>query len=185
MVITTSPLVKTYTLQEFWNLPEPADRTKLELIKGVLYMSPLPGEIHDDIFGALNRELQLEIHRCGYKGTILSARAAVWIDDDTYLEPDLMYLSDELKHQIKGGPRTHADIVVEILSPALALYDRKTKSDTYRVLGVREIWLVDPETKEIEVRSFEIEKTSIYKRSDTLRSAVLSEIQIPVAKIFE
>jgi hypothetical protein len=42
MVITTSPLVKTYTLQEFWNLPESADRTKLELIKGVLYMSPQP-----------------------------------------------------------------------------------------------------------------------------------------------
>ena len=33
MVITTSPLVKTYTLQEFWNLPEPADRAKLELSK--------------------------------------------------------------------------------------------------------------------------------------------------------
>ena len=185
MVITTSPLVKTYTLQEFWDLPEPADRTKLELIKGVLYMSPPPGEIHDDVFGALNRELQRAIDRCGYKGTILAPRAAVWTDDDTYLEPDLMYVSDELKHQLKPGHRTRADIVVEILSPATALYDRKTKSDTYHALGVREIWLVDPEAKEIEVRSFEIEKTSTYKRSDILRSAVLSEIQIPVEAIFE
>jgi len=42
MVITTSPLVKTYTLQEFWHLPEPADHSKLELIKGVLYMTPRP-----------------------------------------------------------------------------------------------------------------------------------------------
>ena len=185
MVITTSPLVKTYTLQEFWDLPEPADRTKLELIKGVLYMSPPPGEIHDDVFGALNRELQRAIDRCGYKGTILAPRAAVWTDDDTYLEPDLMYVSDELKHQLKPGHRTRADIVVEILSPASALYDRRTKSDTYHALGVREIWLVDPEAKEIEVRSFEIDKTSTYKRSDILRSAVLSEIQIPVASIFE
>ena len=45
MVITTSPLVKTYTLQEFWDLPEPKDRSKMELIKGVLYMSPPPGGI--------------------------------------------------------------------------------------------------------------------------------------------
>jgi Uma2 family endonuclease len=156
MVITTSPLVKTYTLQEFWDLPEPSDHSKLELIKGVLYMSPPPGEIHDDIFGALNRELQRAIDRCGYKGTILAPRAAVWIDDDTYLEPDLMYISDELKHQMKRGQRTRADFVVEILSPASALYDRTTKSDTYRAMGVREIWLADPETKEIEVRSFEI-----------------------------
>ena len=33
MVITTSPFVKTYTLQEFWELPEPSDHSKLELIK--------------------------------------------------------------------------------------------------------------------------------------------------------
>jgi Uma2 family endonuclease len=47
MVITTSPLVKTYTLKEFWELPEPADRSTLELIKGVLYMSPPPAGSHD------------------------------------------------------------------------------------------------------------------------------------------
>ncbi len=185
MVITTSPLVKTYTLQEFWDLPEPADRTRLELIKGVLYMSPPPGEIHDDVFGALNRELQRTLDRNGYKGTILAPRAAIWIDDDTYLEPDLMYISDELKHQMKRGRRSRADIVVEILSPATALYDCTTKSDTYRAMGVREIWLANPETKEIEVRSFEIEKTSVYKHSDSLRSAVLREIEIPLAAVFE
>ena len=91
----------------------------------------------------------------------------------------------ELKRQLKPGGRTRADIVVEILSPGTAVYDRTTKSDTYRAMGVREMWLVDPDTKEIEASSFEIEKTSIYKRSDILRSSVLSEIQIPVAVIFE
>jgi Uma2 family endonuclease len=40
--INTSPLVKTYTLEEFWQLPDPPDRSKLELIAGVLYMSPPP-----------------------------------------------------------------------------------------------------------------------------------------------
>ena len=29
MVITTSPLVKTYTLPEFWDLPEPSDHSIL------------------------------------------------------------------------------------------------------------------------------------------------------------
>src|SRR5262245_158043 len=81
MVITTSPLVKTYTLQEFWNLPEPADRAKLELIKGVLYMSPPPGEIHDEICSALYGEFKKAIDGCGCKGMILVPRAAVWIDD--------------------------------------------------------------------------------------------------------
>ena len=34
----TAPLVKTYTLEEFWRLPDPPDRAKLELIAGVLYI---------------------------------------------------------------------------------------------------------------------------------------------------
>jgi len=34
--VNTSPLVKTYTLDEFWALPDPPDRSKLELIAGVL-----------------------------------------------------------------------------------------------------------------------------------------------------
>jgi len=43
---------------------------------------------------------------------------------------------------------------------------------------------LDPDPKEIEVRSFEAEKTSIYNTSDVLLSAVLAEIQISVAAVF-
>src|SRR6266566_8749142 len=149
MVVTTSPLVKTYTLQEFWELPEPGDHSKLELIN-----------------------------------SIFAPRAALWIDDDTYLEPDLMYVSDELKAQMTPGRRTRADIVVEIVSPSNAEYDRKTKSDTYRAMGVREMWLVELERKEVEVRCFETGKTAVYKLGDVLRSEVLSKLEIPVAAVF-
>jgi Uma2 family endonuclease len=46
--VNTSPLVKTYTLEEFWALAEPPDHCKLELIAGVLYMTPPPGYTHDN-----------------------------------------------------------------------------------------------------------------------------------------
>jgi hypothetical protein len=69
MVITTSPLVKTsYTLQEFWDLPEPSDHSKLELIKGVLYMTPPPDFPHNEAAADLVLVLQNEIKRCGYSG---------------------------------------------------------------------------------------------------------------------
>jgi Uma2 family endonuclease len=184
MVISTSPLVKTYTLQEFWELPAPADRSTLELIKGVLYMSPLPDETHAEAVGNLNKYLQRGIDRCGYRGTIYSPRAALWIDDATYLEPDLMYISDELKARMRGGHWTKADIVIEIISPSNAEYDRKTKSDTYRAMEVREMWLVDTTLKEVEVLCFESGKAGVYKTAGTLRSEVLAEIAIPVAAIF-
>jgi len=185
MVITTSPLVKTYTLQEFWKLSEPADRSKLELIKGVLYMTPPPDGPHNEAASLLNDQLREEIKRCGYRGRIYIPRTAIWVDDNTYLEPDLMYISEQLRAQMKDGHWTVADIVIEIISPSTALYDRKTKSDTYRAMGVRELWLVDTEAKQIEVRSFfEAEKSVLYGVPEVLRSEVLPEINIPVSAVF-
>jgi Uma2 family endonuclease len=184
MVVTTSPLVKTYTLQEFWDLPEPSDRSKLELIKGVLYMSPPPDERHSEVVGELSKHLQRAIDKCGYNGTVYMPRAAVWIDDNTYLEPDLMYISDELRKSFKPKHWTKADIVIEVLSKSTAIYDRKTKADTYRAMGVRELWLLDLDSKEIEVRSFEADSNAIFKSDSNLRSVVLPDIAIPVSTIF-
>ena len=184
MLITTSPLVKTYTLQEFWELPEPADHFKLELIKGVLYMTPPPDFLHNEAAASLVELLTPEIRRCGYRGKVYIPRTAIWVDDDTYLEPDLMYLSDELKAQMKPDHWTRADIVVEIISPSNALYDRRTKADTYRAMGVRELWLVDPETKEVEVRSFDVETSASFKVGESLSSNVLPKIRIAVVSLF-
>jgi Uma2 family endonuclease len=52
--VNTSPLVKTYTLEEFWALPEPPDHSKVELIAGVLYMTPPPGYNHDKAVSRLS-----------------------------------------------------------------------------------------------------------------------------------
>ena len=182
-MITTSPLVKTYTLQEFWDLPEPADHSKLELIKGVLYMTPPPDYPHNQAFADLIEQLISAVKQCGYSGQVFAPRAAIWVDDDTYLEPDLMYISDELKGQMDPRHWTRADIVVEILSPSTKVYDRRTKSDTYRAMGVRELWLVDSDTKQVEVRSFEVDKTATFKPGDMVRSEVLPRIEIPVTAV--
>jgi Uma2 family endonuclease len=184
MVITTSPLVKTYTLQEFWDLPEPPDHSKMELIKGVLYMTPPPDFPHNDAASLLNDRLRGEIKRCHYQGRIYVPRTAVWVDDNTYLEPDLLYMSDALRASMDPQHWTRADIVIEIVSPSTANYDRRTKSDTYRAMGVREMWLVDSEKKEIEVRSFEADKVAVFKGVEILRSIVLANIEIPVHAIF-
>ena len=114
MEISTSPLVKTYKLHEFWELPEPPDHSKLELIKGVLYMTPPPNEPHDEAVARIIRNLSAAIIENGYDGELYSARAAIWIDEDTYLEPDLMYVSEELKRQMQAGHRTRADVVIEV-----------------------------------------------------------------------
>lgn len=69
--IHTPPLIKTYTLEEFWQLPDPPDRSKLELIAGVLYMTPPPEYTHDDVVRRLIRLLTAHLIEAGDEGDLL------------------------------------------------------------------------------------------------------------------
>ena len=184
MEISTSPLVKTYKLLEFWELPEPPDHSKLELIKGVLYMTPPPGGPHNEAVAEIIRNLSESIITNGYDGKLYSARAAIWIDDDTYLEPDLMYVSEGLRRQMRSGHLTRADVVVQVVSPSNEVYDRTTKAETYQAMGVRELWLVYPWKQAIDVRSFEAGNEAVYFIGDVLKSEVLPGLALVVARIF-
>src|SRR5262245_51671231 len=149
---TTSPLVRRYRLDEFFALEPPPGGGHYELIGGVLYMVPPPKTPHDlaaaQLVRLLSRYQDAHADRC----TLLVPRAAVWTPADTYLEPDMMLVTAERLAATGDGPRTAADLVVEIHSPSTAVYDRTTKADTYAALGVRELWLVDLEREVIEQR---------------------------------
>ena len=93
--VNTSPLVKTYTLEEFWELPEPPDHSKIELIAGVLYMTPPPGYLHDNAVSRIIRLFTKHLDQTGDQGTLYAPRAAIWTSPNTYLEPDLFYVSAE------------------------------------------------------------------------------------------
>ena len=185
--VNTSPLVKTYTLQEFWDLPEPPDHSKLELIAGVLYMTPPPGYTHDNAVSRLNRLLSEFLIKSQDKGTLYVPRAAIWTSRNTYLEPDLFYVSEETQRRLEPNHRTTADLVVEVISPGSAIYDRNTKADTYAALGVKELWLVDEVQETVEVRVIEGDRYPVgvtVEKGNTLRSTVLPELAFNVAKIF-
>ena len=148
--VAFSPLLRHYTLDEFWELPEPPDRWHYDLIGGVLYMVPPPDPPHGDLDSRLNEWLVLFLSANGTPGRVYHPREAIYIDS-TSVEPDMMYVSSELASRM-GPRRTSADIVFEYLSKSTAVYDRTTKADTYLALGVRELWLIDPTSRIIEVR---------------------------------
>jgi Uma2 family endonuclease len=108
--VNTSPLVKTYTLEEFWELPEPPDHSKLELIAGVLYMTPPPDYKHDNAVSRLLRQISNYLLQSGDKGTIYVPRAAIWTSPNTYLEPDLFYVSAETESRLQPGHRITANL---------------------------------------------------------------------------
>ena len=186
--VNTSPLVKTYTLEEFWALPDPPDHSKLELIAGVLYMSPPPEYTHDNVVARLIRLITSEIIRLGVNGRLLTPRAAIWTSDRTYLEPDLFYLSKETESRLDPARRTTADLVIEVISLGSAIYDRNTKADTYAALGVKELWLADETAEVVEIRlskANRLEESGVFAKGDCLHSSVIDGLTIEVTKIFE
>ena len=185
--VNTSPLVKPYTLDEFWQLPDPPDGLKIELIAGVLYMSPPPDYRHDKAVARIYGELSFHKRSKGIKGTLYVPRAAIWTGPNTYLEPDLFYVSAELEAKLDPNHRTSADLVIEVISQGSAIYDRNTKADTYGALGVSELWLVDETSNTVEVRNLTgngFGAGVVFKIGERVASAVFSDLILPVDKIF-
>lgn len=183
---------RRYTLEEFWALPEPEDRAHYELIGGYLYMVPPPNPPHGDLAAELARALFRFVDVNKIDGKVHFPQEPVYrrAEGSTYLQPDLMYVSNALRERM-GSKRTSADIVFEFLSPSTTVYDRTTKADAYLTLEVRELWLVDPVSMTIEVRhrgeddetpSWEIIKYAIGEHA---RSRVLAGWEVPVDEIFK
>lgn len=188
--VSTSPLVKTYTLEEFWELPEPPDHSKLELIAGVLYMTPTPGFLHNFTVSRLNRLLNEHLIKSGDPGTLLVPRAGIIKGPNSWLEPDLFYVASEPKNYMDSEYPQYlrsADLVIEVISPSSAIYDRNTKADTYAALGVKELWLVDEVSGIIELRLLQGDRYAsniVLERDDLLKSTVLSGFEVKVGDVF-
>ena len=186
-----SPLLHRYTLQEFWALAEPEDRYHYDLIGGQLFMVPPPDPPHGRIDSRLTRSLVAFLLKGELQGEVHHPREAIYVDElGTYLEPDMMYVSEARRQQM-GPKRTSADIVFEYASKSTAVYDRTTKADTYLALGVRELWIVDSSTITIEVRhagTHEGKPTwevRLWSQGDWAESSVLQGWRVSVEELFD
>ena len=86
--------------------------------------------------------------------------------------------------RIVGAP----DLVIEVLSESTAYYDYKKKKTVYEAEGVKEYWIVDIESKTIEVYINSNEKQlllfSVFSEEKPLKSAVFSDLLLNVSDIF-
>lgn len=104
------------------------------------------------------------------------------------LEPDAIYLNEDsqsavTKTALVGAP----ELVVEVLSPVTARRDRREKFDLYEQYGVKECWLVDPESEFVEVYTLKdstFARLGVFRPDETFQSVVLSAA-IDCEPIFE
>jgi len=127
------------------------DRNRYELIDGATYMmSPSPSRMHQEITGELLYKLKdfLKGKPCKVYTAPFDVRLNAGGEDDTVVQPDLVVVCDESKLDDKGCKGT-PDLIIEIISPSTARYDKVIKLNQYLKSGVREYWIVEPDSKTV------------------------------------
>lgn len=128
----------------------PDDGKRYELIDGELVVTPAPRYVHQAAILELIRLLDPWL-RNRSTANLLMSPADISLSDDEILQPDLF-----VYRTVAGTPlRDWGDIsalllVIEVLSPSTARYDRQLKRRRYQRAGVPEYWAVDLDARLIE-----------------------------------
>jgi Uma2 family endonuclease len=133
-------------MEVYKSLPE---GTLAELIDNVLYMSPSPVYKHQKVLQNLFRSLSAAITD-QHIGEVIIAPFDVYLDETSNaVQPDIVILLNKNLHILNESGHIHGvpDLLVEILSPGTTQHDTIRKKSLYEKFGVKEYWIVAPDTK--------------------------------------
>ena len=185
-----APQEKRYTFADVlaWDID-----ARIELIDGVPYMMAPPSTEHQRITGEIFRQVanflvgkKCQAFPAPFGVRLFSRKEDTPDDEGTVLEPDITVVCDRDKldeHGCKGAP----DFVVEILSPSTQRRDRLEKYNLYRLAGVREYWIVDPERKLVQAVALEDGQypiPQVYTEKDKAPVTVLDGCVIDLSPVF-
>jgi Uma2 family endonuclease len=133
------------TWQEFLDLPEDPALRHAELINGEVVVTA-PSDLHQQVVGFLITHVNNWIWGGSNRGEATMDPAVQITIDRGYL-PDIAWYHQEQcappgERRAFDGPPT---LVVEVLSPSTRTLDMVRKRNDYARVGVRELWLIDPE----------------------------------------
>lgn len=140
---------KGYTTADIEALPQ---GEYAELIDGEMFRMDAPSRLHQDILMELSFEISLYIKKNKGRCKVYAAPLGVYIkkDNRNYVVPDITVICDRDK-LIDKGCHGAPDWTVEIVSPSSKKMDYERKTALYRETGVREYWIVDPNTESVTV----------------------------------
>ncbi len=173
-----------FTYQDYVQLP---DDKRYELVEGEFFLVPAPNLYHQRILRELDAALYRYLQQHAL-GEIFFAPCDVVFSEINVVQPDLIFVSRErmtilTEANIQGAP----DLVVEILSPSTAQRDLGIKRNLYAKFGVREYWIVDPESKTVQVLSwteagYRVE--AIVLQAGVHNSSVFPDLNLNLTEIF-
>ena len=171
---------------------------RAEIIDGELYMMAEPSRIHQEISGEIFRQLAnyLRGKKCRVYAAPFGVRLFEKADSPdqnvppervrTVVEPDISVICDPDKLDDKGC-KGAPDLIIEILSPSTERDDRRRKFRLYERAGVREYWVVDPETRTVCVFQYEDGRypaPDIYAGTASVPVGVLDKCEIDMKLVY-
>lgn len=175
---------RRYTHQDIDALSE---GTHAELIGGKLYLLAAPTRIHQFLVGELLFTIKSHIrsNKGGFHVYTSPFAVRLFADDSTYVEPDIAVICNKNK-LTEQGCNGAPDIAIEVVSPGNANHDYVTKLAKYQQAGVREYWIINPETSKTLVMNFENPaNTGEYDFEENITSGVLEGLEICIKELLE
>jgi Uma2 family endonuclease len=166
----------------------PETTQPMELIDGEVIILSSPTNPHQYIVGRLHWQL-MNIVVPNQLGQVLLSPSDLHLDEHNIFQPDLFFIAQtNTSCQLAedgywyGAP----DICIEVLSSSTAKRDRTVKFHTYAQNGVREYWIIDPNTRYVEVYTLSgsnYQQQGVYEEGDTFSSGVLPQFSVKVADL--
>lgn len=165
----------------------------VELIRGKLFIqSPAPAHRHQLIASNLHRDISNHFrkHPCNSYFAPFDVRLVKERKEDkdvfTVVQPDICVICDMSKMDERGYAGA-PDLIVEIISPSTAKKDIDYKYKLYEENGVKEYWIVFPDSNAIDQYHLVDEKyqrKDLFVKGQTIASTAFPELKINLEDIF-
>jgi Uma2 family endonuclease len=175
------------TADEFFRLPNPADGSKQELVRGEVVTMPPPGFRHGIVQTNIACLIQ-PFARANRLGRVTVESGVVTEEDpDTVRGPDVAFWGVEglpAGDVPVGYAPFPADLVVEVLSPSDRRRPVADKVREYLAHGTRMVWVVDPEDRNVTVYRQAAEGRLLWEDATITGEDVLPGFACRVAEFF-
>jgi Uma2 family endonuclease len=157
----TSPRIYTHAdLENF------SDDEVWEIIEGVPYQMAPPSVRHQDISMELSRQFSNYLREKGNPCRVYAAPFGVYLPNtrkrNNFVVPDLTVVCDKIEgDKYYGIP----PLIVEIISPSNRPGEQHKKFKLYQTLGIREYWVIYPDTNTVSV--FRLNQNNHYELVDS------------------
>ena len=163
------------TEAEYLSLPE--EKPYLEYVDGVVLQKPMTNAAHGRLVGFIDFAFGLYMRSHG--GDYGPERRVYLADGSGYRLPDTSYWAPGRP----SGDDSIPTLAVEVRSPDQTMDEQRQKCRAFRRNGVGVCWLIDPESRTVEVFEGGTERHAS-NQDEILTSPLLPGFELPLKDLF-